>query len=99
APLGLFGVTDPDDIAWLTTMLGDESVLCFEQPAEMDDPAQDSIPRTYILCVGNEPEGFTRRPVPTVLPDGEPTRIHELSSGHDCMITHPAELARLLLER
>lgn len=97
APLGLFGVTDPDDVAWLETTLGDESVLCFEQPAEMDDPAQESIPRTYILCVGSEPEGFTRRPVPASRPDGEPVRIHELNSGHDCMITQPAELARLLL--
>jgi pimeloyl-ACP methyl ester carboxylesterase len=98
APLGLFGVTDPDDVAWLRTTLGDESVRCFEQPAELDNPAQGSIPRTYILCVGNEPAGITRRPVPTVRPDGEPTRIRELRSGHDCMITRPAELAELLLE-
>jgi pimeloyl-ACP methyl ester carboxylesterase len=98
APRGLFGVTDPDDIAWLQTTLGDESVRCFEQPAEMDNPAQASIPRTYILCVGNEPQGFTRRPVPAVRPDGEPTRVRELRSGHDCMITRPAELAGLLLD-
>jgi pimeloyl-ACP methyl ester carboxylesterase len=98
APLGLFGVTDPEDVAWLETTLGDESVLCFQQPAEMDNPAQDSIPRTYIVCVGNEPEGFTRRPVPALRPDGEPTRVYELNSGHDCMITRPAELAGLLLE-
>ncbi|GAA5113640.1 alpha/beta fold hydrolase [Pseudonocardia adelaidensis] len=98
APRGLFGVTDPADVAWLRSTLGDEAVRCFTQPAETDNPAQGAIPRTYILCVGDEPEGITRRPVPATRPDGEPTRIHELHSGHDCMITRPAELAELLLE-
>ncbi|MFD5625453.1 alpha/beta fold hydrolase [Streptomyces sp. NPDC127072] len=98
APLGLFGVTDPEDIAWLRTTLTDESVLCFRQPVQMDDPAQALIPRTHILCVGSEPEGATRRPVPRTQPNGEPSRVHELKSGHDAMITNPAELGTLLLD-
>ncbi|MEU8379541.1 alpha/beta fold hydrolase [Streptosporangium sp. NPDC048865] len=96
APLGLFGVTDPDDIAWLRTTLTDESVLCFQQPAETDNPAQASIPRVHILCVGGEPEGVTRRPVPETQPNGEPSRVHELETGHDAMITRPMELSALL---
>ncbi|MFD8738626.1 alpha/beta fold hydrolase [Streptomyces sp. NPDC059618] len=98
APLGLFGVTDPDDIAWLRTTLTDESVLCFQQPAEMDNPAQAAIPRVHILCVVGAPEGVTRRPVPKTQPNGEPSRVHELKTGHDSMITEPAELSALLLE-
>ncbi|WP_413757238.1 alpha/beta fold hydrolase [Streptomyces sp. MMBL 11-3] len=97
APYGLFGVTDPDDVAWLRTMLTDESVLCFQQPVQLDDPAQALIPRTHVLCVGDEPPGVTRRPVPPTQPNGEPSRVHELRSGHDCMITRPGELADLLL--
>ncbi|MFC1406349.1 MULTISPECIES: alpha/beta fold hydrolase [Streptacidiphilus] len=97
APLGLFGVTDPDDLVWLKAMLTDESVLCFQQPVEMDNPAQALIPRTHILCVGSQPTGVTRRPVPRTQPNGEPSRIHELQSGHDCMIIKPAELSELLL--
>ncbi|MEW2572066.1 alpha/beta hydrolase [Streptomyces sp. NPDC047070] len=98
APLGLFGVTDPDDISWLKSTLTDESVLCFQQPAELDDPAQASIPRAHILCVGNEPEGVARRPVPKFQPNGEPSRVHTLDTGHDAMITKPAELCALLLD-
>jgi pimeloyl-ACP methyl ester carboxylesterase len=98
APLGLFGVTDPDDIAWLRGTLTDESVLCFQQPVEMDNPAQAAVPRTHILCVGNEPEGVTRRPVPALQPNGELSHVHTLDTGHDAMITRPAELAALLLE-
>ncbi|MFJ9024198.1 alpha/beta fold hydrolase [Streptomyces sp. NPDC102259] len=98
APMGLFGVTDPDDIAWLKTTLADESVLCFQQPAEMDNPAQASIPRAHILCIGNEPEGITRRPIPKLQPSGEPSRVYTLNTGHDAMITKPAELSTLLLQ-
>ncbi|MDX3853997.1 alpha/beta fold hydrolase [Streptomyces sp. AK02-01A] len=98
APLGLFGVTDPDDTAWLKTTLTDESVLCFQQPAEMDNPAQTLIPRVHILCVGSEAEGVTRRPIPATQPNGEPSRVYELETGHDSMITMPVELSDLLLE-
>ncbi|GAB3837629.1 hypothetical protein [Kribbella italica] len=35
--------------------------------------------------------------VPDIQPNGDPSRVWELTSGHDCMITVPAELAGLLL--
>ncbi|MFD5088887.1 alpha/beta fold hydrolase [Kitasatospora sp. NPDC058406] len=95
-PLGLFGVTDPGDIAWLRTTLSDESVLCFQQPAEMDNPAQALIPRVHILCVGSEPDGVTRRPVPNTQPNGRPSRVYEVETGHNSMITKPVELSDLL---
>lgn len=91
-PIGLFGVTDPDDVAWLRTMLSDQPVRCLTEPVRLDNPAAKAIPRTHIHCVGGEPSGITRRPVPA----GEPVR--ELPTGHDCMITMPAELTELLLE-
>ncbi len=91
-PLGLFGVTDPGDVAWLRSMLSDQPVRCLTEPVRLDDPAVRAIPRTHIHCVAGRPEGITRRPVPA----GE--RVRELPTGHDCMITMPAELAGLLLE-
>jgi pimeloyl-ACP methyl ester carboxylesterase len=97
-PFGLFGVTDPADTAWLRTLLGDESVLCYRQPVRLDNPATAAIPRTHIHCVGNAPAGITRRPVPPVQPNGTPAQILTLPTGHDSMITMPAELAELLLK-
>jgi len=91
-PLGLFGVTDPEDVAWLRSMLSDQPVRCLTEPVRLDDPAARTIPRTHIHCVGGRPAGITRRPVPA----GE--RVRELPTGHDCMITMPVELAGLLLE-
>lgn len=96
-PLGLFGVTDPADVAWLRTMLSDQPVRCLQQPVRLDNPDTDLIPRTHIHCVGAEPEGITRRPVPAIQPNGSPAQVRELPTGHDCMITMPAELSALLL--
>ncbi|GAA1539344.1 alpha/beta hydrolase [Kribbella lupini] len=97
APLGLFGVTDPDDVAWLRTMLSDQPVRCLQQPVRLDNPDVHKIPRTHIHCTV-KPEGFERRPVPAVQPDGSPSQVWELATGHDCMITAPGELAELLLK-
>lgn len=96
-PAGLFGVTDPDDIAWLRTMLSDQPVRCLQQPVRLDNPATRAIPRTHIHCTV-KPEGFSRRPVPAVQPNGTPAEVWELPTGHDCMITMPVELSELLLK-
>ncbi|MFI9005887.1 alpha/beta fold hydrolase [Actinosynnema sp. NPDC053489] len=63
-PLGLFGVTDPTDKAWLRTILSDHPVRCLQQPVHLDNPATAAIPRTHIHCVAATPAGITRRPVP-----------------------------------
>jgi pimeloyl-ACP methyl ester carboxylesterase len=97
-PDGLFGVTDPVDVAWLRSLLTDEPVLCLQQPVRLDNPAAHAIPRTHIHCVGSEREGYERRPVPATQPNGTPAQVWELETGHDCMVTKPAELADLLIK-
>ncbi|GAA4673482.1 alpha/beta hydrolase [Streptomyces youssoufiensis] len=98
APLGLFGVTDPADVAWLRAMLSDQPVRCLRQPVRLDNPAARAVPRTHIHNVGATPEGITRRPVPPVQPNGTPAQVWTLPTGHDCMITMPDELSALLLK-
>ena len=97
-PLGLFGVTDPDDLAWLRPQLTDLPVRCLRQPVRLDNPATARIPRTHIHCTANRPAGITRRPVAAIQPNGEPAQVWELPTGHDCMITMPVELSELLLK-
>ncbi|MGW1717601.1 alpha/beta fold hydrolase [Streptomyces sp. NPDC002156] len=97
-PFGLFGVTDPADVAWLRAMLSDQPIRCLNQPVRLDDPAVNAIPRTHVHCVGVAPEGITRRPVPATQPNGSPAQVWELPTGHDCMVTMPAELSELLLK-
>ncbi|MEV7425801.1 MULTISPECIES: alpha/beta fold hydrolase [unclassified Streptomyces] len=95
---GLFGVTDPADVAWLRTMLSDQPVRCLQQPVRLDNPAVNAIPRTHIHCTVGVPEGMARRPVPAIQPNGTPAQVWELPTGHDCMITMPVELTELLLK-
>lgn len=95
-PAGLFGVTDPADIAWLRTLLSDEPVRCFQQRVRLGNPAADVIFRTHIHCVVGAPEG--RRPVPATQPNGAPAQVWELPTGHDCMVTMPVELSEYLLK-
>ncbi|MFE2070134.1 alpha/beta fold hydrolase [Streptomyces sp. NPDC059467] len=91
-PHGLFGVTDPADTAWLRTQLSDLPVRCLQQPVRLDNAAVGTIPRTHIHCVADRSKGVVRRPVPAT------EQVWELPTGHDCMITMPAELTGLLLE-
>ncbi|KPI05526.1 hypothetical protein OK074_4445 [Actinobacteria bacterium OK074] len=97
-PAGLFGVTDPADLAWLRTLLSDQSVRCFQQTVRLDNPALAAVPRTHIHCVVGVPEGVVRRPVAALQPNGTPSQVWELATGHDCMITMPVDLAELLLK-
>jgi pimeloyl-ACP methyl ester carboxylesterase len=96
-PTGLFGITDPSDIAWVRSMASDHPVRCLQQPVRLDNPAADRIPRTHIHCVAGVPEGFARRPVPATQPNGTEARVWELPTGHDSMVTMPDELTALLL--
>ncbi|MGW2325524.1 alpha/beta fold hydrolase [Streptomyces sp. NPDC001700] len=97
-PTGLFGVTDPADAAWLRTTLSDQSVRCLQQPVRLDNPALNAILRTHIHCVVGEPKGWPRRPVPPTQPNGTPSQVWQLPTGHDCMITTPTDLTELLLK-
>ncbi|MET7683767.1 alpha/beta hydrolase family protein [Streptomyces sp. NPDC005423] len=97
-PMGLFGVTDPADVAWLRSTLSDQPVRCLQQPVRLDNPALDTIPRTHIHCLAGVPEGIVRRPVPAIQPNGDRADVRSLPTGHDCMITMPRELAGLLAE-
>ncbi len=98
APFGLFGVTDPVDVAWLRGMLSDQPVRCLQQPVRLDNPAVNAIPRTHIHNVGAVPAGVIRRPVPPIQPNGTAAQVWELPTGHDSMITMPGELSELLLK-
>ena len=79
-------------------MLSDQPVRCLQQPVRLDNPAVNTIPRAHIHCTVGKPDGFDRRPVPATQPNGAPAQVWELSTGHDCMVTMPVELAELLLK-
>ncbi len=93
---GLFGITDPDDVARVAATLSGQSVRSWTQPVTLDNPAQVAIPRTHIHCAAH-PRAADRRPVAPVQPNGSPADVRQIASGHDCMVIAPGELTRMLL--
>ena len=95
-PLAIFGVTDPEDVAWATRHEMRQSYRTFAQPVHFTGNGGASLPRTYIHCT-NPPTGsfdqFAAR-----LRDDPAWKYYELATGHDCMITDPENVIRILLE-
>jgi pimeloyl-ACP methyl ester carboxylesterase len=78
----LFGVADPDVVAWMRARLTPHPWRSFAQPLELTDPARvATIPTYHVMCSGAP----------------EPGRRWVIDAGHDLMLTAPAETAAALL--
>jgi pimeloyl-ACP methyl ester carboxylesterase len=93
---GLFyGVTDPDDVAWMADRLTGHPWKCFEQPLRLtDEVAFAALPQYHIVCTSTL---ATRDPelMEKARADG---RLWEIDTGHDLMITEPAAVTEALLQ-
>jgi pimeloyl-ACP methyl ester carboxylesterase len=87
------GVTDPDDIAWMSERLRPHPLLAYAQPVRLPADGVKKLMRSYIWCTEST---FLQREVELARADG--WQIYELATSHEAMITVPKELARLLLE-
>ena len=87
-----FGVTDSDDLAWVTGRLTGMPIRTHSEKLDAPRGADRSIPSTYVHCLrfglGESFADQARQAGWNVV---------ELDTGHDVMITHPAELAAVLL--
>jgi len=91
-PLTGLGVTEEADIAWLTPRLTPHPWSTFARPITLTGAA-DAVPGVYIECTaGGRP---FRSQANRAADRGWPVR--ELPTGHEAMVTEPAELAKLLL--
>src|SRR5262249_29479337 len=88
----VFGITNEQDLAWITPRLRNLPEKCETQPADL--PAAVAVRQTYILCSTKLPffeeaAGRARR---------RGFRVLDLTSADHCpMVTQPDELAKLLL--
>lgn len=87
-----FGVTDPDDAAWVNARLGDQPYKTFTQPLDLAADTGHAIQRAYILTTQDtfvphaaraKQAGFAYREL--------------FTARHDSMVTQPAELVELFL--
>ena len=93
---GLFyGVTDPDDVAWMADRLTGHPWKCFEQPLRLTNQlAFAALPQYHIVCTSTL---ATRDPELMEKARAE-GRLWEIDTGHDLMITEPAAVTEALLQ-
>ena len=93
-PMPNYGVTDPDDIAWMTARLTPHPWKCFTQPLQLSNEAElGAIPQTVICCTWN----LEFRDPARMAPAQTAGRVWDIDTGHDLMICEPDAVAELLL--
>jgi hypothetical protein len=85
-----FGVTNRDDIKWMSTRLSPMPWHTHDQPIRIINPLAKRLTKSYICCSGFGDSQFKAQKSPANWD------YHELMKGHDVMITAPEELTQLL---
>jgi pimeloyl-ACP methyl ester carboxylesterase len=94
APL-FYGVTDPDDVAWMADRLTGHPWACFEQKLDLrDEDALWAIPQYHIVCEST----LATRDTTMIEKARQEGRLWVVDTGHDLMVTEPGFVADALLE-
>jgi pimeloyl-ACP methyl ester carboxylesterase len=89
----LYGVTDPDDLAWMAERLTGHPWKCFEQPLSLtNEAALWAIPQFHIICSST----LATRDRTLMARARAEGRLWEIDTGHDLMITEPHKTAEAL---
>lgn len=92
-PMNFYGVTDPEQIAWMKPKLTPHPWQCFEQKLVLhNEAAMRKIPQTHIVCTAT----LATRDAPALKASSD-GRVWDIDTGHDLMITEPDAVAELLL--
>ena len=95
-PARRFDMTDPEQIAWVERSLTPQPLGPERTPLVLNHPIGNNRPVTFIHCV--EP-AFAVTAANAAYARSQPGwRFIEFAGGHNAIVTHPAEIAELLLE-
>lgn len=95
-PATAFGITDPDDLAWVDRRLTPHPLRTYAEPFDIAHPLGNGLPCSYLACI--DP------PYAPIAASHERARArtdwawHELPAGHDAMVTAPDLLVGRLLD-
>ncbi|GAA5118187.1 alpha/beta fold hydrolase [Pseudonocardia adelaidensis] len=89
-----FGLTDPEDIAWVDRRLTPHPLRTYAEPFPLHAPLGGGRPVTYIACTApaypaiHSAHAIVRR---------EGWEFRELAAGHDAMVSAPEATAQVLM--
>lgn len=86
-----WGISDPDDLEWMSHHVTPQPVAAMASPVRISNPDAAAVPRSFIC--GAE-AGFQ---VVANRVEEAGWAVYHVDSGHDTMVTHPRELAEILL--
>jgi len=96
-PLGLFGVTKPEDVAWASRHIVKQPYQTMTQPIHLtNEPATRRLPKTYVYCSSPATGSFDQ--FAAKLRKDPAWQFFEMKTGHDSMIIDPESLAKVLLQ-
>ena len=94
-PPVFFGVSDPEQQAFLQDRLTPHPLGTYTSPLKLQHPVGNGLPAVYVHCTQPLYGGLTQTR-DWVRANG--MREVELATGHDAMVSAPEALARLLLD-
>lgn len=95
-PAELYGVRAPALVSWVNRRLTPQPLNAERTTVRLRNPIGNGRPATYVRCI--EPA------LPSVQPSADYARARkdwrylELRAGHEAILTHPAEVAQILLQ-
>jgi pimeloyl-ACP methyl ester carboxylesterase len=93
-PPDAFGVTDPDDVAWVGRHLTPHPLRSYREPLLLDGPLGAGLPVTYVYC--------SRPAYPVIASSHQVVKDmgwewRDLPAGHDAMVSDPEGTVTALL--
>lgn len=95
-PVGFFAVGSAEQEAWLERRLTPHPVESFFEKLMLEHPLGNGVPTTYIVCT--DPYFSPTEPSRALAARQPGWRFVDIATGHDAMVSAPAELARLLTQ-
>jgi pimeloyl-ACP methyl ester carboxylesterase len=95
-PASAFGVTDPTLAAWLEANLTPQPFCPDKCALKLAHPLGNGLPASYVRCVA--PALAVTEASAAYAQGREDWTYREFAGGHNAFVTHPHEIAELLIE-
>ena len=95
-PASQFGMSDPEQIAWVERFLTPQPLGAERTALPLVHPLGNGRPATFVHC--NSPAFPVTAPSADYARSRSDWRFREFPAGHNGIVTHPDQMAKLLLE-